>query len=146
MASHPNIAGIKESSSDVEQWRELLEAPIDRSRFSLICGAGRVTDTALAMGFDGITEGLHNIVPHLAVELYRASLAGDHVTAAAFQAKISRAFRIFELDGGWRGSEAALSHLGILTHTAPPPYDMPMDPAHRQEIRKILVEVGALAA
>ncbi len=145
LAQHPNIAGIKESSTEVAQWRGLLEAGVDRSRFALICGAGRMTGAALAMGFDGITEGLHNVVPQLAVALYRAARAGDRAAAAEWQSKINRAFRIFELDGGWRGVEAAFAHLGIRTHLALPPYDLPMDPAHVREIRQVLVEVGVLA-
>jgi len=146
LSQHPNIAGIKESSADAEHWRQLLEAPIDRSRFALICGAGRVTDAALGMGFDGITEGLHNIVPKLAVELHRAARAGDAHAAALWQSKINRAFRVFELDGGWRGAEAALSLLGLAERIAPPPYDLPLDDATRAEIQRVLVEVGALPA
>jgi len=146
LARHPNIAGIKESSADRGQWRGLLEAEIDRSRFAMICGAGRATDEALLMGFDGITEGLHNVVPQLAVALYRAARAGDRAAAARWQARINRAFRVFELDGGWRGVEAAFAHLGICSHMALPPYDLPIAEGHMQEIRQVLAEVGALGA
>jgi len=57
LAAHPNIAGIKVSNTDLSWWMDLLNAPIDRSRFALISGAGRMHSAALQLGFDGITEG-----------------------------------------------------------------------------------------
>lgn len=138
LAAHPNIAGIKVSHTDVFWWQELLRAPLDRRRFAIISGAGKLHSLALQLGFDGITEGLHNLTPHLAVELYQAACRGDDARAGAVQERINRCFRVFELDGGWRGAEAALEHLGIGGRVALPPYDLPLSDAHRREIIDLL--------
>ena len=138
LATHPNIAGIKVSHADVLWWQELLRSPIDRSRFAIISGAGKMNSLALQLGFDGITEGLHNLVPHLAVELYQAARRRDYAAADTAQQRMNRCFRLFELDGGWRGAEAALAHLGIGGRVALPPYDLPLSDAHRGEIIELL--------
>jgi 4-hydroxy-tetrahydrodipicolinate synthase len=140
LAEHPNIAGIKVSNADVFYWQELLRAPVDRSRFSLISGAGKLTNIALRLGFDGITEGLHNIVPHLAVALFRAAQCGDHARAGELQQKINRCFGIFEVDGGWRGLEVAFQEMGIANRAAPAPYDLPVSQEARSRIVRILTE------
>ena len=138
LAEHTNIVGIKISNTDVFYWQEALRAPIDRSRFSLVSGAGRLTSVALRLGFDGITEGLHNIVPNLAVALYRAAASGDHEAADELQRRINRCFGIFEADGGWRGLEIALQEMGIASRAAPPPYDLPVAHEKRERILRIL--------
>jgi len=47
-------------------------------------------------------------------------------------------FRLFEIDGGWRGAETALEFLGIGGKVALPPYDLPVSEAHRGEIFELL--------
>jgi len=134
LARHPNIIGIKLSGPDPAMWRELLAAPLDRAGFSLICGAGRLTNVALRMGFDGITEGLHNLVPALAVQLYQAERNGEIADGDRLQATINRCFAVFETDGGWRGLEVAFQHLGISPCAALPPYDLEIDELSRTKI------------
>jgi 4-hydroxy-tetrahydrodipicolinate synthase len=138
LAGHPNIAGIKVSNSDALYWQDLIGLNIDRNKFSLISGAGKLNSLALRLGFDGITEGLHNVVPNLAVALFEASARGDFDTADRIQRKINRCFRIFEVDGGWRGLELAFQHMGIATRAAAAPYDLPISAAHREEILRVL--------
>jgi 4-hydroxy-tetrahydrodipicolinate synthase len=138
LAEHPNTCGVKLSAPDPQQWRDLLDAPLDRERFSLICGAGRVTSLALRLGFDGITEGLHNLIPALAVALYDAASAGEAAEAERIQNRINRCFEIFEIAGAWRGLEIALREMDIASHAAPAPYHHPPDAAARARILAVL--------
>lgn len=138
LASHPNTAGVKLSAADPLQWQEVLSAGIDRSRFSLICGAGKLTSLALRLGFDGITEGLHNLIPRKAVDLYRAACREEFETADRIQREINRCFEIFEIAGGWRGLEVALSEMGLACNAAPRPHNRPLDPASRKRILEVL--------
>jgi dihydrodipicolinate synthase/N-acetylneuraminate lyase len=138
LSRHPNVIGIKASSTDVFLWQELLRAPIDRERFALISGAGRMTNLALQLGFDGITEGLHNLVPHLAVQLFEAARRGDFTSADRTQQQINRCFRVFDIAGGWRGLGVALRYLGIGGETAPSPYDLPLAEDERRMILAVL--------
>jgi 4-hydroxy-tetrahydrodipicolinate synthase len=142
LAQHPNICGIKISNTDVLGWQELLRSQIDRSRFALISGAGRMTNLALQLGFDGITEGLHNIVPALALELYATQKAGDVAGGDCIQRRINRCFGVFEVAGGWCGLEVALQALGIADFAAPPPYDEPPSADARRRILEILAAEG----
>jgi len=144
LSSHGNICGIKLSSTDVLQWQELLASGLDRSRFALLCGAGRLTALALRLGFDGITEGLHNVVPDIAVDLFQAAQAGDHARAAFLQQKINRCFRIFEIDGGWRGLEVAFQYMGICRKVTAHPYDLEIAAGKREEILEVLQAEGVL--
>lgn len=138
LAQHPNVCGVKLSAADPQQWQELLHGGLDRGRFALICGAGRVTSLALRLGFDGITEGLHNLVPSLAVALYDAALQDDTTKADQLQQQINRCFEIFDIAGGWRGLEVALRDRGLASHAAPRPHNQPLDAALQARILDVL--------
>lgn len=144
LAAHQNIAGIKVSNNDVQYWQDLLAAPIDRREFNLISGAGRLTSLALRLGFDGITEGLHNIIPNVAVAMFEAASRGDFDEADCLQRKINRCFRLFEIDGGWRGLEVAMQQMGIASHAAPEPYRLPVIDEKREAMLRIIKEEGIL--
>lgn len=145
LAAHPNICGVKLSSPDPQQWHELLEAQLPRERFSLICGAGRVTSFALRVGFDGITEGLHNLIPELAVRLFDAAVRGDFAAADGIQTQINRCFEVFDIAGGWRGLEIALRALGLASYAAPQPHHHPLDAATRDRIQAVLERENIVA-
>jgi 4-hydroxy-tetrahydrodipicolinate synthase len=138
LAEHPNIRGIKFSSPDVLRWQELLRSPLPRERFSLFCGAGRMTGLALQLGFDGITEGLHNIIPNVARSLYDAHMAKNNELGDLEQRKINRCFRVLEIEGGWRGLEIAFQFMGIAQKTAIHPFDLPVEEKNRRHILEIL--------
>jgi len=140
LAEHPNVRGVKFSSPDVLRWQELLRSPLPRDRFSLICGAGRMTALALQLGFDGITEGLHNIIPDMASDLYRTAQNGDFAAADQIQQKINRCFRILDVEGGWRGLEIAFQYMGIASKAAIHPFDLPVEAKNRRLILKALEE------
>jgi dihydrodipicolinate synthase/N-acetylneuraminate lyase len=142
LAEHPNIRGIKFSSPDVLRWQDLLRSPLPRERFSLISGAGRMTGLALQLGFDGITEGLHNIIPGIAVDLYRAAQRKDFAAADKIQQKINRCFRILEVEGGWRGLEVAFQYMGIAKKAAIHPFDLPVEEKNLHQILKTLEAEG----
>jgi 4-hydroxy-tetrahydrodipicolinate synthase len=135
LAEHPNIHGIKLSSADVYQWQGLLRSNLPRERFSVISGAGKMTALAMQLGFDGITEGLHNIIPNIARQLYDVSKAGDFAKADRIQQKINQCFRILEVEGGWRGLEIAFQYMGIASKATIHPFDLPVE---EKNLRKIL--------
>jgi dihydrodipicolinate synthase/N-acetylneuraminate lyase len=99
-----------------------------------------MTGLALQLGFDGITEGLHNIIPDLARDLYRTARSGELAAADQIQQKINRCFRILDVEGGWRGLEIAFQYMGIASKAAIHPFDLPVEARNRQEILKALTE------
>jgi 4-hydroxy-tetrahydrodipicolinate synthase len=113
LAQHPNIHGIKHSGDDPTFWRELLTKNLPRERFGLICGAELKMSSGLAAGFDGITGGFHNVVPDLAVAIFRAATRGDWHAADLAQEKIVAMYPEFVREGGFRGLNAAMARLGV---------------------------------
>jgi len=144
LAVHPNIIGAKISAPDAAKWAEVLRKDLPRDRFALICGAEHMMSTGLRLGFDGVTGGLHNLVPGTAAAMIEAARAGDFDEADRLQLTLNRLLRVFEIDGGWRGAELALSSLGICRKITASPHDLPMPEEKRAEILQILVREGVL--
>jgi 4-hydroxy-tetrahydrodipicolinate synthase len=142
LARHPNVIGLKISTPDVGVWQELLGSGLPRERFALIVGAEKMMSAAMRAGFDGMTGGFHNLLTPAAVALYRAARAGDFAAADSLQEKLNRAYRVFEIAGGWRGLEIALRYMGIAEYAAPAPFDTPPSPEVRAEILEILKREG----
>jgi 4-hydroxy-tetrahydrodipicolinate synthase len=71
LADHPNIAGIKDSSGDVETFVRIVRRTADAD-FDLIVGSGGVFSQALAAGASGGILALANIAPEVTTEIYEA--------------------------------------------------------------------------
>jgi dihydrodipicolinate synthase/N-acetylneuraminate lyase len=141
LARHPNIIGLKNSSADDAQWKELFEQDLPRERFALICGAEKRMGDGLRAGYDGLTGGFHNVAPEVAVALYEQARAGNWACMDQLQAKLNRAYRIFEIAGGWRGLEVSLQQMGIASKATVRPFDDRISAATQLEINGILESV-----
>ncbi|WP_394739046.1 dihydrodipicolinate synthase family protein [Natronococcus roseus] len=69
LATHENVAGIKDSSGSLESIQRLLDHTDDA--FSVFVGSGSVYAAGLAAGADGGVLAVANVVPELASEIYR---------------------------------------------------------------------------
>jgi 4-hydroxy-tetrahydrodipicolinate synthase len=144
LAAHPNIIGAKVSAVDVFKWQTIMRLDLPRERFGLICGVEPMMGLGLQLGFDGLTGGVHNLVPGLAVALYDAAKAGRAADVEAIQQKLNRVYRVFEIDGGWRGAELTLSALGICDKVTAAPHDLPIPAEKRHAILEVLTREGVL--
>ena len=145
LAAHPNIIGVKVSAPDVFKWQTILRLDLPRDRFGLICGVEPMMGLGLQLGFDGLTGGVHNLVPDLAVALFDAAKAGRAADVEILQQKLNRMYRVFEIDGGWRGAELTLSSLGLCDKVTAAPHDLPLPPDKRQAILDVLTREGVLS-
>jgi dihydrodipicolinate synthase/N-acetylneuraminate lyase len=145
LAAHPNIIGAKVSAADVFKWQTILRLDLPRERFGLICGVEPMMGLGLQLGFDGVTGGVHNLVPGLAVALFDAAKVGRAADVDAIQQKLNRVYRVFEIDGGWRGAELALSALGICDKVTAAPHDLPIPAEKRHAILEVLTREGVLS-
>jgi len=87
----PNIKGVKDSSRNLIQIREIIEtAP---KKITVINGADNLIFAALMIGVDGQISGTANVVPELFVELYKACERGDYTKALKLQSDINAVIR-----------------------------------------------------
>jgi len=83
LASHPNIAGLKESSGSLAFLGEVVrEAP---AAFHYLVGSGSVVYPALEMGACGAVLAVANAAPEMCAEIFRLFKAGEREKARKLQ-------------------------------------------------------------
>jgi 4-hydroxy-2-oxoglutarate aldolase len=140
LASHPRIAGMKESSGDVA----LLERIVSSvgADFAVACGNAPVFYPALCVGATGGVLAVANCVPRLVTELYRAFVSGDHGRARRLQQALSPLARAVTSSWGVAGLKAAMDLVGLRGGEVRAPL-LPLPDAAREEIRALLEEAEA---
>ncbi len=90
LAKHPNIIGLKDASSSMEQALELAKkCPSD---FILISGDDNLVTPQISIGYQGVISVIGNGFPKEFGEMTWAALNGDFKTASALQ------FRFLDFD------------------------------------------------
>jgi dihydrodipicolinate synthase/N-acetylneuraminate lyase len=142
LAVHPNIAGIKDSSRDMEYQQGVVFASAG-APFRVYTGSDTLLLASLAAGAHGTIAASVNLVPELATGIHRAFTSGDLATARREQERLFRvvmACRSGPAPAGWK---AALAIAGICEpHLAPPagPLPAPM----REDLARMLGELGVV--
>jgi dihydrodipicolinate synthase/N-acetylneuraminate lyase len=120
LAAHPAIAGIKDSSRDMDYQAKVIEATAG-AEFRVLTGADTLLVVGLTLGAAGIIGASANLVPELTTGVYRAFTAGDLATAKSVQQRLSRitgACRVGYPPAGWK---AALQIAGVCGPDLVPP-------------------------
>lgn len=95
LASHPNIAGIKDTSGgDHDRCAEIRVATAGRD-FRFFQGVEKLTLSSLAAGADGCVLAQACIAPRLFRALFDAWHAGDHAQATRLQDRVTTLWSIF---------------------------------------------------
>jgi 4-hydroxy-2-oxoglutarate aldolase len=131
LAAHPNIAGIKETSTDGAQFAELAGAVPDR--FSVLAGSAPGAYTALCAGAAGAILAVACVRPQLCLQLRSLVLDGRHADALAIQQRLTPLARAVTTGFGIAGLKAALDLSG-LKGGAPRP---PIGPLSSDAIEKV---------
>ena len=82
----PNIAGVKESASDITKYTKVLAQC--GSSMAIWAGNDDMATPVIALGGKGVISVLSNILPTETQALARAALDGDFDTAAALQIQL----------------------------------------------------------
>jgi 4-hydroxy-2-oxoglutarate aldolase len=133
LAKHPNVAGLKDSSGDLEKMREVLDRV--PASFRVLCGSVSVFAPALALGAVGGVLAAADVVPEPLVALYRAHVAGDATRAKSLQASVIETGRRVVDAAGVPGIKAAMDLRG-LSGGAPRPPLLPVSVDERESIRR----------
>jgi dihydrodipicolinate synthase/N-acetylneuraminate lyase len=134
----PHLAGIKVSNQDCVNLQTLIELMRLDSEFSILTGSEFLIVVGLQMGCSGFVGGLHNICPHIAVELYNAFRAGDLETARRRQQSLIETWQIFKHGAIWGAFDEALRWLGLCERATGAPYITTLTSDERSDVHAIL--------
>lgn len=114
VAGMEHVVGVKDSSGDQDLLRRWLDVKRHRPTFGVNQGAERQMLAALAMGADGITPGIANIAPRVALELAAARHPGA-------QERLTRLLGVHQIRPGVPVVKAALALRGLCSPAVAPP-------------------------
>ncbi|MFQ5711115.1 MAG: 4-hydroxy-tetrahydrodipicolinate synthase [Candidatus Geothermarchaeales archaeon] len=137
-----NVVGIKDSSGSIGQISSTIQ--LTKEGFSVMAGTGNIVYPVLTLGGKGGVIGVSNVAPRLCVDLYNRFMMNDLEGAREIQLRILRLNSAVTATHGIPGLKAALEILG---RPAGPPRRplLPASEAVREEIKKIMTELGLLA-
>lgn len=111
LATHPNIAGIKESGSDIAQIADLVA--LSSPDFSVLAGSASTLYAALCAGVSGAILALGALMPGACAQLVALVQAGRLDEARALQRRVLPLARLISTGHGVPGLKAALALTGI---------------------------------
>jgi 4-hydroxy-tetrahydrodipicolinate synthase len=120
LSRHPHIAGMKDSSRDMEYFSAVAARTANSEDFCLLTGSDTLLSASLAAGGKGTIAASVNLVPGLVRSLYAASISGDP-TARALQGKLAEVVFACRRPGFPAGWKAALKLAGLCEATLAAP-------------------------
>jgi dihydrodipicolinate synthase/N-acetylneuraminate lyase len=146
LAHHPSIAGLKDSSADIQYHFRVADGLVDGAidRFALLTGTDATMIASMQAGGNGAVLASANLVPAMGVAVHRAVRAGDIDFALKEVRKlraIVTACRRGSLPAGWK---AALELTGICSRSAVSPGEA-LDNAQLAALRSDLEKYGVLS-
>jgi len=141
LGSHPNVAGIKDSTGDLKVIGALLDAaPAD---CQVLVGAGSKLYAALEMGAAGGIVAVGCIAPRVTLQVYEQFRADELGPAGAAQSKISSPHTKIVCDMGVAGVKYALDLVGYAGGDPRLPL-RPLSEKGQREVREELKRAGLL--
>ncbi|MEE8523681.1 MAG: dihydrodipicolinate synthase family protein [Thermoanaerobaculia bacterium] len=135
LASHANVAGVKDSAGDLAALAETVRLTADG--FVVLVGNAGIFYPALMMGAAGAILAAACVAPEACVELHRAVAAGDAPRARDLQQRLAPLARMVTVDFGVAGLKAALDLAGF--HGGPP--RSPLRPLGVADRRRLAAEM-----
>lgn len=133
-----SIVGLKDSSGDLDYFKQVAKIVASRPEFSLMVGPEHLVAETMALGGQGGVTGGANVWPQPFVELYNAALEDNQPAVLESQANIKALGEIynvgpFSIPGIIARTKAATSLLGLCgKQTA-----APIAPSTKEELAKI---------
>jgi 4-hydroxy-2-oxoglutarate aldolase len=143
LATHPNIAGMKESGGDVARIADLVAATPDD--FQVLAGTASTFYPALCVGATGGILALSCAVPDACMRVFELTRAGRHAEALAIQRQLVPLARLLGQTHGVPGLKAALNLLGYDVGVPRPPL-APIAEAAVAQLRDALAQFEEIPA
>jgi len=127
-AKIPNVAGLKDSSGDMDYLKTLVALFRDRPDFSILCGPEEQLSEAMALGAVGGVNGGANLFPRLFVRLYEALASGNLAAAEPLQQAVQQLsnmlYHIGEEESCYlRGLKLGMELMGICQSQMTAPFE-----------------------
>lgn len=138
LSHHPNIAGMKDSSGNLEKLRETLA--LVKPGFQVLTGSGATFWDAFEMGASGAILGIANAVPYACVAVWEAFRTRQHLAGRDWQDRIAVPAKLIATKYGIPGLKHAMDLNGY--YGGPPrlPFVPPSAEA-RAEIEQTFAEL-----
>jgi len=112
----PNCVGLKDSSGDLDYFRNIIKVTKERPDFSVLIGPEHLLLQSISIGGHGGIHGGANVCPRLFVSLYDAAIAGE--STDALQEQVLKLGRMYVIGSNPASSvvkaiKCALSVIGI---------------------------------
>jgi 4-hydroxy-2-oxoglutarate aldolase len=140
LATHPQVAGMKESSGDVGLLGRILGCV--PTSFSVLCGSAPVFYPALCLGAAGGVLAVACCAPRPAAALFRAFETGDHAAARRLQQALTPLAAAVTTTHGVAGLKAAMDLTGRKGGAVRAPL-LPVAASVREEFRPLLERAEA---
>jgi len=148
IAKIPGIAGVKESSGDINQMGDVIrEIAIPRKnssgRFWVLSGDDALILPLTSMGGDGVISVVSNLLPAKVKALTKAALDGDYEKARALHYELLPFIKAAFVETNPVPIKQALSWAGLPSGPARLPMGK-MSPASEAVLKKSLIDLGIL--
>jgi dihydrodipicolinate synthase/N-acetylneuraminate lyase len=124
LAEHPNVAGMKDSSGDLEAAIRIRRRTVDAD-FELFVGSGSILGYAMMAGADGGVLALANIAPGASSRVVERFGSGDHEGARDLNDGLVELNHAITAGYGISGLKAAMRHRGAPAGYARRPHRPP---------------------
>jgi 4-hydroxy-2-oxoglutarate aldolase len=142
LAGHPNIAGMKETSTNLERLGAF--AAVRPGAFQVLCGSAPILYPGVAAGAVGGIVAVANVLPDESVALFRLARSGGHDEALTAQRRLTHVAQLVTSLHGVPGLKAALDLQGYSGGAVRPPLQ-PVSEATRAEIASALAAFSGSA-
>jgi 4-hydroxy-tetrahydrodipicolinate synthase len=136
-----NIIGIKEAGGSADRVSQLRSAL--GPNFTILSGDDSLTLPFLAVGADGVISVASNLIPREVSHMVKAFQLGKPGVALKLHSKYFPLFKDLFIETNPVPIKAALAMLGRIDEEYRLPL-VPLDPKHRERLRKTLKAIGLL--
>lgn len=130
LARHPNIIGIKETTTDAAQIAAFVDVS-DGEDFAVLAGSAPGFYAALCLGARGAILAAACAVPRMCIQLFDAFQAGDHAQARELQRRLIPIALAVTSGHGVPGLKAAMELAGYVGGKPRAPLSASSDAARR---------------
>lgn len=146
LSDHPNIIGLKDSSTNGVYYQKLIHLLRDKPDFTLLVGPEEMMAETVLMGGHGGVNGGANLFPEIYVALYQAAVDRDFDKMTELQEQVMNiSFSLYNIgkyaSSYIKGIKTALNLLGVCDDFMAEPFHK-FKETEREIVRKELEKLG----